>query len=316
MKKILLVGGAGFIGSHLTARLIKLGHDVKIIDPLWVFSNIDESWLRIIQNYRLNDLMAGGYLYQDTFEKVGWELMYVWNPDIVVHLGAIPLEGLSDKKIEEHQIVDDTKLTYQIASMCRDRDTERLVYMSSLFAYGNFPNNLPQVSEMSNLLNPVTPYGIDKAMGEHIIKTIVPRWSIVRTTSIYGFGDANMRATSIFMDKALTGKPFWINDTAMLDFIYIDDLVEGIIKVMFEPTAENQDFHISGGEAQPLLSFVNELKKYFPYLNCEVKSFNDRPGRGTLLNNKARQMLNWELKYNLETGVRKYVDIAKEYGCG
>lgn len=313
MKKILLVGGAGFIGSHLTNKLLALGHEVKIVDPLYVYSNIDEVWLRIIQNYRLNVLMKGAFLHNEPFEKVGWEVMNVWNPDIVVHLGAVPLEGSDNEVIEHHQIVKDTNLTYQVAYWARKKNIERLVYMSSLFAYGHFPSE--EIDELP-YLHPVTPYGIDKAMGEHIVKTIAPHWSIIRTTSIYGFGDANLRATSLFVDKALRGESFWINDTAMLDFIYINDLVDGIVKVMFSPKADNNDYHISGGKALPLSAFVDELKKYIPNIQCEVKSFNDRPARGTLLNNKARQELGFELKYTLEQGVKEYITLAKQNGCG
>ena len=313
MKKILLVGGAGFIGSHLTRKLLALGHDVKIIDPLYVYSKIDDSWLRVVQNYRLNKLMAGAYLHHGTFEKIGWEVMEVWNPDIVVHLGAIPLEGTGDENIERGQIVNDTSLTYQVAALARKKNVERLVYMSSLFAYGNFPS--PEVEELSTL-SPVTAYGIDKAMGEHIVKSIAPHWSIIRTTSIYGFGDANLRSTSVFVDKALRGESFWINEQAMLDFIYIDDLIDGIVKVMFHPAAENNDYHISGGKARPLRDFVDELSNYFPDLQCEYKSLNDRPGRGTLLNNKARKQLGWEPQHSLSEGIKKYVDLAREYNCG
>lgn len=312
-KKILLVGGAGFIGSHLGQKLMEMGHMVRIIDPLLVLSGIDESWLRIVQDYRLNKLLRGASLHYGSFEKIGWEVCSVWKPDIIVHLGAVPLEGNKSESMEEHQIIKDANLTYQVAKLARQYSIKRVVYMSSLFAYGNF---ISPIVDEDHPINPITPYGIDKATGEFIIKTIVPEWSIIRTTSIYGFGDANLRSTSLILDKALQGKSFWVNSSAMLDFIYINDLIEGITKVIFSPKAANEDFHISGGLALPLTDYVKEVKKYIEELQYEVKDINDRPARGTMGNSKAKDLLGWSPKYNLQTGVEEYIKIAKEFNCG
>lgn len=312
MKKILLVGGAGFIGSHLTHALTTLGHEVYTVDPLAILSDIDDSWLRVIQNYRLNNLMKDSQLNADLFQNVGSDVMKSFKPDIIVHLGAVPLEGTNSELVEHMQIVKDTSLTYQIAKEARKHDVEKVVYMSSLFAYGNFESD--NVAE-DHPLNPVTPYGIDKAMGEHIIKTIVPRWNFIRTTSIYGFGDANLRSTSLIMDKAIQGKEFWINDDAILDFIYIKDLIAGIVKVIFTDKI-NEDFHITGGQGLPLIDYVEELKKHFDSLKYTRKTVKDRPDRGTMINRKAKILLDWEPKYSLKQGVKEYAEIAKAHGCG
>ena len=312
MKKILLVGGAGFIGSHLTHKLTELGHEVYVVDPLMVFTDIDDGWLRVIQNYRLNHLMKDSLLNRDIFQAVGADVMKSFKPDIVVHLGAVPLEGGNSQLIESMQIVKDTSLTYAVAHEAREHNVEKIVYLSSLFAYGNFQSN--HVDE-SHPLIPVTSYGIDKAMGEYIIKTIAPRWNIIRTTSIYGFGDANVRATSVTMDKAISGEEFWINDLAVLDFIYIKDLIDGVIKVIFTDKI-NEDFHITGGNGLLLADYVRELKKYFPKLKYTTKSLKDRPNRGTMTNNKAKKMLHWQPEISLADGVEDYVKLSKQYSCG
>jgi len=307
---ILLVGGAGFIGSHLANKLSLEGHRVYTIDPLLVFSDIDDSWLRVIQNYRLNVLMKDTLLNRDFFQAIGEKVIKEFKPDVIVHLGAVPIEGNKSEVIESTQILKDTSLTYSVASFARKYGL-KVVYMSSLFAYGDFLSN--HVNE-KHPLNPKTAYGIDKAMGEHIIKLMVKDWNIIRTTSIYGFGDANLRSTSLIMDKANRGKEFWINDLAVLDFIYIDDLIDGIIKVINGPSEE--DFHITGGQGLLLLDYVNELKKHYPKLKYTTKSLKDRPNRGTMMNGKAKLMLNWEPKYSLSDGVEKYIKLVKKYGCG
>ena len=311
-KKILLVGGAGFIGSHLAKQLKDNGNEIAIIDPLLVASKIDDLWRESVKEYRFNEILDGFYIYENVFQEVGAKVIESWSPDIIVHLGALPLEGTGNEMVEHHQINNDTSLTYLVAYLSRKFDIEKLVYMSSVFAYGDTDK---RTVDENQRINPTTPYGVSKASSEFIIKTIAPRWNIIRTKSVYGFGDLNMRATSVFMDRALKNKPFWVNKSSLLDYIYIDDLVDGIIKVI-ETDHVNEEFHISGGISRPLLDYVKELKKHIPDLDYEIKEIDDRPMRSASSNSKARRLLGWYPKVSLKDGVKKYFEKASQHNCG
>jgi len=305
-RKALLIGGAGFIGSYLANKLFNEGYEVEIVDCFQVYSNIEEDHLKKVAGFRKSQLLKNAVLHNGKFEDIGLKVWSEFKPDIVVHLAALPLEGTDNRQFEVAQIVHDHSLTYQIAYYAREFNT-KVIYMSSLFAYGN----TPKLVKETHPLNPTTAYGIDKAAGEFVIKNICPRWNIIRSAGIYGFGDANMRATQIFMMNAMKKKNFWVNSNAILDFIYIKDFIDGLFAIV-DKDIDNEIFHISGGKARPLSDFVKELAKKFE-LDYYEKGIKDRPSFAAMSNAKAKRMLDWKPKYTLRKGVAEYISHAKLY---
>lgn len=327
MSRILLIGGGGFIGSYLASELSDRGHTVDVIDNFTNAKGIPDEEFKKIVAFRKETLLKSSNLYQVDYDDFAKEYYEKNRPDVVMHLAASPLES-DDYEIWTHQITKDISLTWRVALDALSRTTEdegkkpypiRFVYMSSLFAYGNIDSFSCNEEEP---LKPRTGYGISKATGEFIVKSLFGKddrlsYNIIRTTSIYGVGDANRRATQIFLQKAVEKQKFWVNKESYPDFIYIFDLVRGIADVI-ESNHKNQDFHISGGQARPLLDFVHELQKQFVYnLEYELKEGlgNDRPKRGSMDNTKARLLLGWNPKYDLSKGVENYVDLARRFNC-
>ncbi|MCX6706167.1 MAG: NAD(P)-dependent oxidoreductase, partial [Candidatus Woesebacteria bacterium] len=226
---------------------------------------------------------------------------------------SIPIDDPKNDVISRYQILDDTSLTESIVQTLRKVKVEKFVFLSSVFAYGDCDG---WSTSETTVLNPKTHYGISKAVGEYIIKAYLDNWNIIRTTSVYGFGDSNLRATQIFINKALNNDNFWVNADTLLDFIYIKDLVGGIADVALSGF-KKENFHITGGKALRLVDYVNEIKKYFPKIRYKVKiGLNDRPKRATMDNTKARILLGWEPKYSLAEGVRDYIKYSKKYKIG
>ncbi len=309
-KRILIVGGAGFIGSWLTKELVEKGHGVVIIDPLIYHSGIEPKMLKKIIAFREKKLLKGAKLYKKKYSLIGKKILSTFKPEIVIHLAAIPIEKPEDLSIGEKQILSDMPLTYEL---CRDvastESVKKFIYLSSVLAYGEHKGLISEAKP----LNPSTLYGISKAMGEFTIKTMLQKkdWVIVRTTSIYGFGDANFRVSQIFVDRALKGQSIWINKDIKPEFTYIKDLVSGLMKIV-EKDVSQQIIHMSGGHAVSLVGFVTELKKYFPELKYEIrKNVNDRPKRGTMNNRKAKQLLSWVPKFSITAGLSDYMDYVK-----
>ncbi|MBI2430644.1 MAG: NAD(P)-dependent oxidoreductase [Candidatus Levybacteria bacterium] len=306
--KYLIIGGGGFVGSWLTHELLSRQHSVVIIDPFIYYSDLDKPRLRKINTFKKKYLLKGANIYHKKFEDGGEKILKKEKPDILIHLAGIPLERTDDNKISLKQLTDDIALTYRIIETVKKIQLKKFIFMSSISAYGDCGDT---IDEDYRLL-PKTPYGISKASGEFLIKAQLDNWNIIRTTNIYGFADLNERACNIIVDKILKGKNFWINKNIMMDFIYVKDLVAGIAEVSLKAPLK-EAFHISGNNAINLIEFVNILKKHFTF-EYEIKDIHDRPRRGTMDNKKARKIIGWSPKMNIDKGLADYTKYVKEYG--
>ncbi|QQG40416.1 MAG: NAD(P)-dependent oxidoreductase [Candidatus Levyibacteriota bacterium] len=306
--KYLIIGGGGFVGSWLTRELISRGHAVVIIDSSIYYSDSDKNRIKKINNFKKEYLLKGAKIYHKKFEDGGEKILKKEKPDILIHLAGIPLEKTDDIEISLKQLTDDVALTYKIIETVKKTKLKKFIFMSSISAYGDC---IDTIDEDYRLL-PKTPYGVSKASCEFLIKAQLNNWNIIRTTNIYGFADMNGRACNIIVGKILKGKNFWINKNIMMDFIYVKDLVAGIIEVALKAPAK-EVFHISGNNAINLIEFVNILKKHFTF-EYEVKDIHDRPRRGTMSNGKAKKVLGWFPKMSIDKGIIDYVKYVKEYG--
>lgn len=304
--KCLLIGGAGFIGSWLTKYLIDMGYKVIIIDPLLQYED-DTLNSQKIRRFREQILLKKAVIYKGRLEEIGKKVIIKERPQIVVHLAGYPLEDSFDSPFSLKQLTEDIAVTYKIVSLSKEYQIKKFIFLSSILAYGNFDYSITETAP----LHPTTVYGISKASGEFLVKSHLDNWIILRTTNVYGFGDLHKRSINIIVNKALKGEKFWINDNAWLDLIYIKDLVEGIRQVISKAPVK-EIYHISGGKASKLSSFVEHLAKHFK-LKYDKRNLNDRPNRGTMDNSKACMMLEWSPNMNLEKGIKDYLKYVKKY---
>lgn len=305
--KILIVGGGGFVGSWLTYELISRKNQVVVIDPFIFYSNQNKKNIKIIEKFKKEKLLKNAKIYHKKFEVGGEEIVRKEKPDIVIHLAGIPLEKMDNSEINLKQLTDDIALTYKVIESVKQIPIKKFIFMSSISAYGDCSN---VITEEYPLL-PKTPYGISKASGEFLTRAELDDWNIIRTTNIYGFGDMNERASNIILGKILNNEQFWINTNTVMDFIYVKDLAAGIADVALK-APPREIFHISGNHAIGLVEFVKILTKYFTF-NYEAKDLQDRPRRGTMHNKKARKLIGWYPKLNIEKGVADYIKYVKKY---
>lgn len=289
--KYLLIGGGGFIGAWLTDALVKMGEECVVYDPVGKKSN----------NPRIRSIHRR---FDHSLEFLDPRIRF----DVVINLAATPIEKKFEDETSLKQLTNDVEICYHAINFSKNQNA-KFIYMSSVFAYGDHEYCITE----NHPLNPKTPYGISKATCEHMVRSQLHNWNIIRTTSVYGWGDTNQRATNIFINKALKKESFLVNDGVWLDFIYIKDIVKGIIKVAREANP-GEVFHISGGRALTLKNFAEELKPYFKNLSYKVKKITDRPKRGTLSNDKARMLLGWSPQYNLKSGVKDYMRYVIKHG--
>ena len=178
-------------------------------------------------------------------------------------------------------------------------------------SYGNFIRT-PQPEDV--MLSPISAYGGTKAAGEYFVKLSKKGWVIVRPTTVYGYTDAANRVTQVLLDAAIQGKPAWIVRGEKLDFSYIKDVVDGLVRCIESPRALYQTFNISYGKQRSLQDFAEIVKTHFPDFTYEIKNPTTKQvSHGALDISKARKLLKFDPKYNVEKGIEETLQLMKKY---
>jgi nucleoside-diphosphate-sugar epimerase len=322
-KKIVLIGGAGFIGHNLALKLAKLGAHVEVVDGLQVNNLLYLStqvtdpynrdlYLRIVHQ-RLDLLREAGIALhpQDARDYHALSrIIAAIKPNVIVHLAAVSHANRSNK--DPYSTFDHSLRTLENALDVARDFVEHFVFFSSSMVYGDFMTE--SVTE-DHPLNSIGIYGALKVAGEKMVTAYqqvfdLP-YTIVRPSALYGPRCVSRRVGQIFIENALRGHKLRMDGDGMekLDFTYIDDLVEGICLVIKTPAAKNQTFNLTNGSARPILDLVNITKRYFPEITVEsVERDNLMPQRGTLSIDKARRLLGFEPKNPIEVGFPKYIE--------
>ena len=325
-KKILLVGGCGFIGHNVALKLKSLGHKVVIVDSLSVnnlkslnqeqFSN--KKLYESILNNRI-DLLKNNkidLIVEDARDYIKVSKLYLEiNPDIIIHLAAVSHSNKSNK--DPHSTFDHSLRTLENTLDFAKGRKIHVVYMSSSMVYGNF--NAKEVDETSNC-DPIGIYGTLKLSGELLIKAYnqifdLP-YTIIRPSALYGERCVSRRVGQVFIENAIQNIPIEINGDGedKLDFTYIEDLVNGIVSCCENNEAINQIFNITYGNSRKINELLNILKDEFPKIKVKyLEREKFMPERGTLKIEKAKKMLNFESNFSIENGYLKYINWFKGF---
>ncbi len=326
MRKIVLVGGLGFIGHNLATFLKSKGHEVTIIDSLGVnnilnFNDSDilnKELYRAILNNRIDIANDNNIKIMVEDARNYHQLTRIiknLNPEVIVHLAAVSHANRSNKT--PHDTFDHSLRTLEnVLDISKDLGC-RLVYMSSSMVYGDF--NGKSVTE-DTICKPKGIYGTLKYAGELMVKSYsevfgLP-YSIVRPSALYGERCVSRRVGQIFIENIIQGKKIEINGDGneKLDFTYIIDLIDGIEKCCVSEKAKNQTFNITFGEGRKINELIEILK--YEFENVEVgykKRDNLMPERGTLNNKKSINLLGYKSKYPIEKGYLEYIRWYKKF---
>ena len=182
--------------------------------------------------------------------------------------------------------------------------------------YGNFQSN--EVDEDS-VCNPLGIYAALKYSGEKIVKAYGQvfglNYTIVRPSALYGERCISRRVGQIFIENALNDMEILIdgNGEEKLDFTYIEDLTQGVKKIINSNQSKNQTFNITYGSSRKINEMLEILKSNFQNLNIKYKERDKlTPLRGTLNIDKARNLLGYEPSWPLEKGYPNYIEWYKK----
>ena len=325
-KKILLVGGSGFIGHNLALVLKHRGHEPHVIDSLSVNNLLSISDVEIknkdlystILNNRIELLKNNNISFKkidardnDLTNKVYSEI----NPDIIIHLAAVSHANKSNKS--PHTTFDNSLRTLEnTLDFAKDNQTH-VIYLSSSMVYGEF--NGKSVDEES-ICNPIGIYGTLKYAGELIVKSYnqvfqMP-YTIIRPSALYGERCVSRRVGQIFIENSLQGLEIEINGSGedKLDFTYIKDFEQGIVLCCENKNAINQIFNLTFGMGRKINELVSVLKTEFPKTIIKYKNKEKfMPERGTLKIEKAKNLLGYKPQFEIEKGYIKYITWYKNF---
>ncbi|SFI65483.1 SDR family oxidoreductase [Thermoflavimicrobium dichotomicum] len=308
--KVLVTGGAGFVGSHIVDQLIARGDQVAIVDDM---STGKEEYIHPSARFYRMDITSEQM--EEVFAKE--------KPEIVIHQAAQILVPVS---VEDP--VFDAKVnilgTLNLLEACRKYGVKKIVYASSAAVYGN-PKYLP--IDEKHPIQPLSGYGISKHTPEHYL-TIYRNlygleYTVLRYANIYGIrqephGEGGV--VSILINQMIKGKTFKIfgDGEQTRDYIYVEDVAKANLAAI--QAGDGHILNIGTG----ISTSLNELIRLFETVTNQTiqKEYEaERPGdikHSYFDNTRARSVLAWEPTVSLKEGLRRtyeyYVDLYRKMG--
>lgn len=314
-ETILIIGGAGFIGSKLAQVLKESGHKVVILDNFIQYSSpLDINYSSVLA-YR-KQLLDGCEIIRGDATVV-FDLMKVierYKPDRIVHLAAVTRADINDDTMT-NSILSTLLPISHIVQLIGKNPIKRFLYVSSSYVYGDFKYS---PCDENHVLEPTSTYGCTKLSAEVFTRALGKRFdvpnTIVRLIAAYGPGDVNGKLSMQNIKKAIdTGEiPVLGSFDELSDYTYIDDAANGLMNALFAEETVGETLNISSGQGVA----IGELINIFNNIGYDVKPkvslvLKSRPKRGYLSIEKAKNIINYQPKVSLKDGLLKCLEFIK-----
>jgi UDP-glucose 4-epimerase len=298
--KVLITGGAGFIGSHLADRLLDEDHEVLVID-----------------NYatgRRDNLTErdGLEIVEDTIEDpdVVLEAFEGFRPDFVVHAAA----AYKDPEAWAADVLTNALGTVNVVKAAQATGVQRLLYFQTALCYGTTPTEQPVT--LDHPIRPDSSYGISKTAGELYIELSGLDFVSFRLANAYGPRNISGPLPT-FYHRLTEGKGVFVMDTRR-DFIYVDDLIDVVMQAIVDGTGHGH-YHVSSGSDFSIKELFDATIAALPEVeldgDVEVRPRGEDDAYTILLDpSRINQDFGWSPKVPLEEGVRRAIEYYREYG--
>ena len=316
MERVLLTGGAGFIGSHLTERLLRDGRDVVVVDNLDPYYDVrlKRKNLQAVEEAAASD-GAGEYAYIDadvTDLPALRRIIDDHEPQAIFHEAAqAGVRASVDDPFKPNQV--NVVGTMNVLVAARDAGVERVVNASSSSVYGTVAY-LP--FDEHHPLRPVSPYGVSKLAAEHYCRVFTEVYGIstisLRYFTVYGPRMRPDLAVPRFSKRLLRGIPPVIfgDGEQTRDYTFVDDIVEANVRLL-DPRVELKGQAINIGSSQRI-SINDLLDMLRDLIGSEVDAeYEDRAvgdARDTWASiEEARRLINYEPSTTLQQGLTSFL---------
>ncbi|TQR43183.1 hypothetical protein DMB95_01435 [Campylobacter sp. MIT 12-8780] len=304
--RILITGGAGFIGTALAHKLQTLGYNISLIDLEFKFQSIHKDFKQYGLDIR--DFKNFKNLKDEKF-------------DFIFHLAAQTSSAISQEN-PELDVDTNVKGTLNTCNFARICEAKKIIFTSSMATYGNKKGIIKEQDSQTPLSN----YGASKLSGERYIemfKQFGIEHTIFRLFNVYGPGQdmGNLRQgmASIFMAQSLLGDTIQVTGSfeRYRDFVYIDDVVNALVIGMQEHS-NSQIYNVGSSEATSVKELIELIIALHKGKKFKILNIGGHEGDqfGSVADISKILTLGWKPEVCLKDGLSKMFEYAKEVMCG
>ncbi|PQJ81258.1 NAD-dependent epimerase/dehydratase family protein [Polaribacter glomeratus] len=298
MKKYVITGGAGFIGSHIAEFLSNQGHEVTVLDSLRT------GFTKNLNNLNVK-FIEGDIRDKDLVKEVAK------NASAIFHLAALVSVPESLTKISECVAIN-TIGTLNVLDAARETENCKVILSTSAANYGDNPI-LPKVETMVS--EPMTPYAITKLDGEYYLKMYEDQWNVPTTSLRYFnvFGprqnpkSAYAAAVPIFINKALQNEPITIYGDGLQtrDFVYVKDVVKANI---LASTKGSGTYNVALGHSTSILELAENIIS-ITNSKSQIKFLDERAGdiKHSQANPEKFNKLGFQPQYTIQDALEETI---------
>lgn len=299
-KKILVSGGAGFIGSHVVLEALEKGYDVWNIDILNYAADLSN--LDVIKGHShyhfLQEDICNTALLDELFKKESF--------DYVLHLAA---ETHVDRSISEPEIFIKTNIfgTQNLLECVKKYGVKRFVHVSTDEVYGDLSEDEKAFTEQS-IIKPNSPYSASKAGSDLLVRSYIKTYGIhaciTRCSNNYGPHQDMSKLIPVIISKAQKNEkiPIYGKGENIRDWLYVKDHTSAIFKVL-EDGKSGEVYNIGGDNEQKNIDLVKMILRIMKKPEDLIKFVKDRPGhdyRYAIDSSKIQNELHWKPEQNFQ----------------
>jgi len=315
VSKIVITGGAGFIGSHLAENLAREDYEIIIVDNLDSYYTIELKKFNIecVLRYK-NARFIKGDICNIEFLKT----VIDGDTEYVFHEAAQPGVRISVKDPFKANNVN-VLGTLNVLKVSLDAEVERVISASSSSVYGKV-EYLP--FDEKHPTQPISPYGVSKLAAEHYCRVFYEVYGLptvpLRYFTVYGPRMRPDLAISIFTKALLNNEPLIVfgDGNQTRDFTYIDDIINANIKLLKTSRADGKIINIGSGKNFNIITLIKKLEEITGHATQIIYS---KPQEGDAVATKAdttlaKRLIGYKPRVSIEEGLAKFISWYKTTG--